>query len=104
MLCQHWTGIFRARSTDIRNDQAEMMLAFFQPMPRDLIGLFGWMSFRSFFPPNVNLLVAQMDCSVACTALQEALGPNFYSTLTRQFCRHRLSLLAFGASRTVFFV
>ena len=53
-------------------------------------------------PPNVKLLLAQMDCRTVCAALQEALGPSFYSTLSRLFCRHRLSLLAFGASRTVF--
>ena len=72
-----------------RNDQAEMMLAFVQPVPSYLR-----MSLRSFLPPNVNLLLAQMDCRTVCAALQEALGPSFHSTLSRLFCRHRLSLLA----------
>ena len=68
-FCQHWEGIFSARSADIPNDRAETMLAFVQLAPPELrweyIGLdeFG------------------------------GIGEIFSSLPTRLACRERLSLL-----------
>ena len=102
MLCQQWSGIFRARSTDIPNDQAEMMFAFVQPVPSDLNWI-NWLDefLRSFLPPNVNLLLARMVCRLVCTALQEVLGPCFFAAYQAILQGSALPA-AFGASRTVF--
>ena len=72
-LCQHWSGIFSARSADMPSDCAETVLTFIQPAPPELRWSIGSDEFEELLDSNRESAPDQMVYLEVCIALLAAL-------------------------------